>query len=279
MSSPTNEPPLDTFHSILVGALLGVVVASALARTFEIDSSNLLFAASVGALAGASIGICLSLFGSVPASADPAPPRDLWDPWLDAQFQREYEQLAPTFPALDAYLSPASDLGHWRTPVRPRVLSPVTGESLPLTDYVAPLLAAEECGAIRLLGPPGSGKTMALGYLAGLVPPHMNVAFLDNSDTHAIARALAGGWVVFTLDGQSIPKNFATDLHLAPWGDDEWIEYLRGRDPHQCADVMARINRDKSEAARLDGIPEVWRVVLDRMLADTLLAGPRCTPE
>ncbi len=261
-------------HAIVVGAFLGELAAFGLAETFQFEWSNLLLAGSVGALAGASIGICLSLLWSVPASADPAPPRDLWDPWLDAQFQREYEQLAPTFPALDASLSPASDLGQW-WPVRPRVLSPETGESLPLTDYVAPLLAAEDSGAIRLLGPPGSGKTTALGHLAGLVPPHMNVAFLDNSDTHAIARALAGGWVVFTMDGQAIPKNCATDLHLAPWGDDDWIEYLLDRDPHQCADVMVRINRDKSEAARLDGIPEVWRVVLDRMLADPSVAGPR----
>ncbi len=304
LSSPTNDPRREVFpwieYAIVEGAFLGVLAAFGLAQTFQVESKDLLFAAAVGALAGASIGICLSLFWAVPASADPVPPRDLWDPWIDAQFQREREDLEPTSPALDAALSPASELGHWRAPVRPpaeasdlaelcaaselghwrapvrpRVLSPETGEFLPLTDYVAPLLAAEESGAIRLLGPPGSGKSTALGHLAGVVPPHMSVSFLDNAHIHSLDAALSGGWVVFTSDGPSIPKNFATDLHLAPWGNDEWIEYLLACDPQRCADVMARIHRDKADAARLDGIPEVWRVVLDRMMTDASVASPR----
>jgi uncharacterized protein YjbI with pentapeptide repeats/energy-coupling factor transporter ATP-binding protein EcfA2 len=279
LSSPTNDPRREVFpwmdYAIVEGAFLGVLAAFGLAQTFQVESKDLLFAAAVGALAGASIGICLSLFWSVPASADPVPPRDLWDPWLDAEIQPVHEDPGPAAPALDVALSSESELHHWRAPVRPRVLSPETGESLPLTDYVAPVLAAEESGAIRLLGPPGSGKTTALGHLAGVVPPHMSVSFLDNPHIHSIDAALSGGWVVFTSDGPSIPKNFATDLHLAPWGDDEWIEYLLACDPQRCADVMARIHRDKAEAARLDGIPEVWRVVLDRMMTDASVAGPR----
>jgi uncharacterized protein YjbI with pentapeptide repeats len=38
---------------------------------------------------------------------------------------------------------------------------------------------------------------------------------------------------------------------------------------------MARLETAKEEAARLDGIPELWRLVLDRMMADPSIPGPR----
>jgi uncharacterized protein YjbI with pentapeptide repeats len=66
-------------------------------------------------------------------------------------------------------------------------------------------------------------------------------------------------------------------LRLAPWGEDEWIEYLLATDRRLCASVMTRLGLAKSENARLEGIPELWRIVLDRMIADPSLPGPRST--
>ena len=162
-----------------------------------------------------------------------------------------------------------------RARVRPRVLSPETGESLPLTDVAGPILTGRDSGAIRLLGRHGSGKTTALNHLAGLVPPHLNVSFLDEPSPHAIANALSRGWVVFTSRLTSFPTVPVSSLKLAPWAQDEWIEYLLASDHRQCTSVMDRLTRVKEETTLLGGIPELWVIVLDRMIADPSLPGPR----
>ena len=64
-------------------------------------------------------------------------------------------------------------------------------------------------------------------------------------------------------------------MKLAPWGRDEWIEYLLAGDRDLCASVMARLARQEAEQDLLEGIPELWRIVLDRMAADEAIRGPR----
>ncbi len=167
------------------------------------------------------------------------------------------------------------EIMHWRARVRPRVLSPETGEALPLTDFVGPILAGGGSGVIRIQGPPGSGKTTALDHLAGVVPPHLSVSFLDEPHRPSdIVEALSRGWVVYTSRDASFPTALATNLKLAPWGEDEWIEYLLASDRRHCSSVMARLARAKPETAMLGGNPELWGLVLDRMMADPSVAGP-----
>ncbi len=184
-----------------------------------------------------------------------------------------------SLPIEDAADGTAGVFSHWRARVRPRVLSPSTGESLPLDDTIGPILQGGDFGLIRVVGGPGSGKTTAVNHLAGLVPPHLKVSFLDEPDPSEIKEASSRGWVVYTsknmLKNEFSPSVSAAILQLAPWSEDERIEYLLASDRRLCASVMARLALAKSEAARLEGIPELWRLVLDRMMADPSVQGPR----
>ena len=54
--------------------------------------------------------------------------------------------------------------------VRPRIVSPVSGEILPLDDAVAGELA-RGARIIQISGGPGSGKTTALAHLVATLPP------------------------------------------------------------------------------------------------------------
>lgn len=59
---------------------------------------------------------------------------------------------------------------------------------------------------------------------------------------------------------------------------DDLIEYLLARWPRQCASVVARLNeadlQEPGTCDSLEGIPAVWRVVLDRMAVDEQLVSP-----
>jgi uncharacterized protein YjbI with pentapeptide repeats len=161
-----------------------------------------------------------------------------------------------------------------RARVRPRVFSPESGEALPLEDELWPLIKTHACGAVRLTGPPGSGATTALRHLASLLPPFAQVTLLDNAPQHhEIAAAATRGLVVYASHRADYPRHLAT-YHLAPWGDDELIEYLLATDKERCASVMARL-KGTSDREIFEGIPEIWQVVLDRMLNNPWTANPR----
>jgi uncharacterized protein YjbI with pentapeptide repeats len=265
-------------HAIVAGALLGAVVAFGLGRACHVELSVLILGGFLGTAAGALGGFCLALKWAVEVPAHPAAPRALWDPWLDARAPQHDDVPEPTSPIEGAAGETGGEIGRRGARVRPRVLSPETGSSLPLADMIGPILTGPDFGVVRLVGPPGSGKTIALEYLAGLVPPYLSVSFLDDPRPSAVVKALTRGWVVSTSDkaSRSLPSALATNLRLAPWGEDEWIEYLLAGDRRTCASVMARLANSKIEAARLDGIPELWRPVLDRMMADPSVPGPLC---
>ncbi len=264
-----------TEHAIVAGAILGAVAALRLGRTYHFGLSGLAFGGLLGAAAGALCGVCVALSWAIEVPAHRAAPQDLWDPWLDSQNPARDDEPEPTGASEDAVAETGDVLSHWRARVRPRVISSVTGESLPLDDTVGPILESRDFRAICLLGPSGSGKTTALNHLAGLVPPHLGVAFLDQPLPSAIVDASSRGRLVFTAHSAPFSIARTTNLQLAPWGEDERIEYLLASDRQMCASVMARLASAKSEAARLDGIPELWRLVLDRMMADKSVPGPR----
>ena len=151
----------------------------------------------------------------------------LWDPWLDESHGSEDSQTP------ESLLERDRENGDVQAHVRPRVYSSESGEALPLEAVIGPILAANDRGAVRVSGPDGSGKTVALNHLAGLVPPYMRVTFLDRPDPLAVAASSSEGLVVFASN-QPSPKVLA-DLKLAPWGRDEWIEYLLARNRRLCA--------------------------------------------
>jgi uncharacterized protein YjbI with pentapeptide repeats/energy-coupling factor transporter ATP-binding protein EcfA2 len=252
-------------HSAAAIAVVGAVAAYGLGR----GMTGLILCA----IAGAFGGIWLALgWASGATRNEPGPTSrtsDLWDPWLDETRDDAVEGLQ-----FEDVVESDDGIFLGRARVRPRVYSDESGESLPLEDEIGPIFAAHERGAIRVSGPDGSGKSTALTHLARLMPPHLQVTFWDEPDPMVLSEASTLGRVVFTSDHPISPKPLA-DLKLALWDEDEWIEYLLAGDRDLCASVMARLAQREAERDLLEGIPELWRIVLDQMAANESIEGPR----
>jgi uncharacterized protein YjbI with pentapeptide repeats len=256
-------------HAAAAAAIVGAIVAYSLGRSYHLGMSGLILGAIAGALGGA--WLALGWASETPGST-PSPTTgkcDLWDAWLDETRDGEIE--GPQLP--EAVVGFDGAIVSGRARVRPRVYCSEGGESLPLEDEIWPILANQDRGAVRVSGLDGSGKTTALTHLARLVPPHLQVSFMDGPDPLTLAEASARGLVVFAADHPG-PKPLA-NLKLAPWGEDEWIEYLLAGDRDLCGPVMGRLARRGTERDLLEGIPELWKIVLDLMAADGSIEGPR----
>jgi uncharacterized protein YjbI with pentapeptide repeats len=151
-----------------------------------------------------------------------------------------------------------------RAPVRPRIISPVSGESLLLEEELLSLVARTHREIVWLAGGAGSGKSTALAHLAAVLPPGTPVTFFDTGKSCAMPQS---GLAVYAVDASDVPTNTHYVYTLAPWGDDELIEYLLGQHPEHCASVMSRCPA-VSDKQMLCGNPELWRHVLDVLAAD-----------
>lgn len=153
-----------------------------------------------------------------------------------------------------------------RAVVRPRVVSPETGDVMLLEDEAAVWLADRPSLALEIVGGPGMGKSTALAHLAATLDLPGPVSFLDEPASADLAAAMAAGKVVYTAC-EPLKLDNAVSLRLASWSDDELIEYLRAAHPAFCRSVMERVRGD-SQRRRLHGVPELWRIVLDDLVAD-----------
>lgn len=145
--------------------------------------------------------------------------------------------------------------------VRPRVVSQITGESLFLEDALEPVLAGAETGAICLFGALGSGKSSALMHLSSRLPKSPIVELLDDPERSRVAETADRMVVIYTAP-EPLPIRHLATFWLAPWGQDEALEYLLSRHPGRCGSVMRRMGRDVVET------PELWAICLDEMAAD-----------
>lgn len=152
-----------------------------------------------------------------------------------------------------------------RALVRPRVLSPLTGEALLLEEELRDRLKRGALEPICLFGGTGAGKTTALAHLAHVLAAGEPVALLDDPRPTAV-RARAERLVVYTT-GQPPATPAGAAYELASWREDDLIEYLLQRDRGHCAMVMARLHRSKS-AGLLAGNPELCSAVLESMVKD-----------
>jgi uncharacterized protein YjbI with pentapeptide repeats len=174
--------------------------------------------------------------------------------------------------------------------VRPRVVSPETGETILLEDAVADALSDPGCGIIQILGGPGSGKSFALEYLRASLAPDRGLTFADTKpEVDAVAtvtyeasaglesapppEAPASSSAIDLPDAATRPPTADPDrpvvhrFRLARWGDDEFIEYLLAAHRGSCASVMGRL-RASGDRPLLAGIPELCRPVLDQLARD-----------
>src|SRR5262245_35640691 len=135
-----------------------------------------------------------------------------------------------------------------RAPVKPRVYSADSGAAFPLEDEVQQLLEAGARGIITVLGPPGSGKTTALRHLAAVLPHAEQLVVLDEPDLPSVLEYFvpkAVPLVVRTASPEkagtlTAPLGLAT-YRLAPWTDDDRIEYLLSAHRPRCASVVKRL--------------------------------------
>jgi uncharacterized protein YjbI with pentapeptide repeats len=153
-----------------------------------------------------------------------------------------------------------------RAVVRPRVISPVSGETLLLEDEIAALLDRGETGLVWLTGGPGSGKTTALAHLAAVLPASAAVSLCDN----ASLADEPGKLVVGCGDAGSAPKRAMLVYQLSSWTDDEIIESLLATSPDRCQSVMQRCNASPDKQFLL-GNPDLTRHLVDLLAVDDAL--------
>ena len=217
-----------------------------------------------------------------PGSA--AVPDQLWDPWLDTG--RDIEERNPE-------LEPRQEVPEEPVPqnderpvvaakpacVRPRVISPLTGESLLVTDVIGQLIQDGQCKLVGLIGGPGSGKSTTLRHLATVLPPWAlaRVKLVDDPDGYADVVAFSSNedcQIVVSAGIRIPPAPNQIIYRLAPWSQDDLIEYLLSAQWDRCASVMTRLKMS-DDRGLLKGIPELWTTVLDRMARDESIRNVR----
>ena len=152
-----------------------------------------------------------------------------------------------------------------RATVLPRVCKEAGGAALPLEQHVRRLLDQGVRGVIGLCGPPGSGKSTALAHVAAVLPSAAPISFIDGL---AEPAALAPDRLVLQASCD-VPDShdLCALFDMAPWTEDDCVQYLATVHRERCASVLARIRRSKNLDA-LRGLPELWHIVLDVMATD-----------
>jgi uncharacterized protein YjbI with pentapeptide repeats len=149
-------------------------------------------------------------------------------------------------------------------PVRPRVISPETGDVVLLEDEAADWLASNERGAFEIVGGPGAGKSTALARLSAAFGD-AEVQFVDEPSIGEVIDSASQRRLIY-VTRQPLPVA-ATSRVLASWTDDEVLEYLQSVHPEKTASIMSRVVA-MSERRRMHGSPQLWRLVLDTLAAD-----------
>ncbi|HVS72488.1 MAG TPA: pentapeptide repeat-containing protein [Phycisphaerae bacterium] len=154
-----------------------------------------------------------------------------------------------------------------RVLIRPHVRAEPGGDPLPLDAYVGDFLERGRPALINLYGPPGSGKSSALRWLAARFPD----APLDVFDEPA-----GDALIVVDPPHVRIHASEAADwrivlpYQMASWTEDDLIAYLLANHRDRCASVMTRL-RACRDLFSLDGLPSVCVLVCDAFAADESL--------
>lgn len=157
-----------------------------------------------------------------------------------------------------------------RAAVRPRVFVPDgTGVAL-LEDQVTERIEARRPGIVELTGPAGAGKTTALAHLRTMFGDDPFMVLVEAPVESAMREVAITALAHLVISVSPLVPITAADVEywaLAPWGRDEWIEYLLARHHDRCASVMRRLVNGH-HARWLAGRPELCTLALDRLAAD-----------
>lgn len=172
-----------------------------------------------------------------------------------------------------------------RALVKPRALSPATGDTFALEDAIEGWVERDARGIVLVSGETGSGRTTAIRHLASVFSGRPHIRFVDHweSISETITAETIDDLLLITAISGSGPQaraggHLLADYRLAKWSFDDLVEYLIKRWPHRCASVIARLKQAADRTADsldvLDGNPRAWRIALDRMADDESVCEP-----
>ena len=274
---PAQEVFPEPGISLAAGLILGAAIGAGLAWLDDPLGRGVSAGALVGAILGTLLGLSRAVGRSVslvaiPEPAPPEPEARLWDSWLDTGHDLIWVEP-------EGQVTPAVSLPdpEERPRVQPRVISPISGESVLLHDEIGALVERGAWqGAVAIVGGPGSGKTTALRHLEAVLPTWAKFKLID--DVSPFKTSLIGRsdvqLAIFTTWGRELPQNRMAVYRLAPWTRDDRIEYLLKAHGSRCASVMGRL-KEAGDEDFLGGIPELWTVVLDRLASDETIGDVR----
>jgi uncharacterized protein YjbI with pentapeptide repeats len=152
--------------------------------------------------------------------------------------------------------------------VVPRVRTAPGGAAQPLEQVIRRLIDAHARGMILLHARAGGGKSTALAHLRRVLGTGAPIALLDEPPLDEMPSTRHELSLVALRE--EMPGEWLLRLELAPWCEDDWIEYCSKRRREECGSVLARLRVDGSKDL-LKGSPQLWRIVLDRLGADQRL--------
>lgn len=153
-----------------------------------------------------------------------------------------------------------------RAIVKPRIVADATGAALPLEDEVERRLDERRGGLMILRGAAGCGKTTALAHLAAVFSAPERLQLLDDQESAATLLAMSKERLVVCAEAPHTPLLDFPVARLVGWGPDEWLEYLLAVARPRCSAVLAKVRM--GDIATLGDSPEIWRAVLDELIAD-----------
>lgn len=174
-------PALSVF--ITGGIIAGLIASVTISKVIEFHGGSLFIHKLLGAVLGAILGLFVGLSQGVWHSGEtlrtPEPVSTLnWlrDPWLDGS--RDDEENRPTIveatPNQEDSSIQVDTIRCFPTEyarVRPRIISSITGEAIPLDDKIGQLIQEGRYKLIGVVEGAGLGKTTALQHLAATLPP------------------------------------------------------------------------------------------------------------
>jgi uncharacterized protein YjbI with pentapeptide repeats/energy-coupling factor transporter ATP-binding protein EcfA2 len=274
-------PILGAF--ICIGTIAGMIVSILTSGLTSLSDNRWIvhgaLSAALGAILGLFIGLGRSVWyfgGTSHTNRSLTAPNHLWDPWLDYGHDDhdgmpDLTTVTGDLEKLRAESDVAISLPAKRAPVRPRIISPVTGETVPLDDQIGQVIEEGRYEHVGLIGGPGSGKSTALQHLAAVLPPWALAKVHLADDPQVAADLVSSGEkssrIIISSGTRVAPVPHQVIYSLASWSQDDVIEYLLSAHWDCCASVMARL-RMSDDRGFLKGIPELWTIVLDRMACD-----------
>ena len=158
-----------------------------------------------------------------------------------------------------------------RAPVRPRVILPEGDGTILLEDVVSDFAGGGE-EVLVIAGGIGWGKSVALAHLAAVADVGRTVTFLDEPSMAELRAALNLGKAVIAVRLLwKEPPNFSLRQYtLAPWTNDDLIEYLLATHSRECGSVMKRI-AIAADRRMHKGRPGLCTAVIKRMAEDERL--------